>query len=174
MTYYNKRDFPTYDREARSRFYEQRRAAIRRYKRRRLRLLYIPLAFVLILNAKPNSEPSKPIEVVASLDNDQQETLRRQAPKLKDGIYRASGRGFSGEIQVEMHIENSKIEAVYIYDHNENTTTARLPLSKIPYEITDSQSVNVDIISGATATSNGIIEAARDCIRQAGGNPSDF
>lgn len=144
------------------------------YKRKRLRLLIIPLGLALLIVLVRNMKPSQPIEAVASLDSEVEEDVRRRAAKLNDGTYRAHGQGFSDEIHVEMRIENSKIEEVYVYDHNENPTTARLALTRIPYEIQESQSVNVDLVSGASMTSQGVIEAAKNCIRQAGGNPSDF
>ncbi len=71
-------------------------------------------------------------------------------------------------------VANGIIEDFRIVSHNETKAVTKTALTKIPYEIVKEQSVNVDIVSSATETSAAILQAARDCIRQAGGNPNDY
>jgi major membrane immunogen (membrane-anchored lipoprotein) len=58
----------------------------------------------------------------------------------------------------------TKIEIV---SHNETPSFAQLPFEIIPQEIIQTQSTNVDIISGTTRTSYGIIMAVEDALNKA-------
>ena len=93
---------------------------------------------------------------------------------LKDGVFKGSAEGFNGNITVEMSVEDGSIVGIRVTDHNENETIAKQALNSIPKEIVKNQTFNVDSVSSATKTSNGIKNAVKDCIKQAGGNPNDY
>ena len=143
-------------------------------KKRRFRLLLIPIVLALTINIITSKVDNDPMEVVANIDKEATEDMRRRVPQLEDGIYQSFGQGFNDKIHVQMIVEDGKIQDFFVCEHNEHETNSALPINKIPKDIVETQSVRVDIVSGATSTSDGIIEAARNCIKQAGGNPSDF
>ncbi|MEL7646638.1 MAG: FAD-dependent oxidoreductase [Sedimentibacter sp.] len=97
-----------------------------------------------------------------------------QEGSLKDGTYVGNGKGNNGDIKVEMKVEGGKIAAVTVLEHAETPGLSDAAIKSIPEAIVDGQSIAVDTISGATNSSEGIIEAVRSCIEQAGGNPADF
>lgn len=101
-------------------------------------------------------------------------TSAPQEGSLKDGTYVGTGNGNNGEIKVEMKVEGGKIASVKVLEHGETPGISDAALKEIPEAIVAGQTISVDVVSGATNVSNGIIEAVRDCIQQAGGNPADF
>lgn len=141
---------------------------------KKYRLLLIPiLALVLVLTIntveeKITQEPTAPKEVSADYD----ESYTRG--DLKDGVYEAQADGFNDIIAVRMTVEYGRIAKFEVIENNETEAVAKNALINIPFAIVENQSVNIDTVSSATETSEGIIKAARDCIRQAGGNPNDY
>ena len=93
---------------------------------------------------------------------------------LKDGIYTGEADGFNGVIKVEMTVELGRIANARVLEHHDNENVAKQALENLPKRIVESQSYNVDSVSSATKTSEGIKSAIKSCIRQAGGNPNDF
>ncbi|MDQ0149565.1 FMN-binding protein [Eubacterium multiforme] len=87
--------------------------------------------------------------------------------KVKDGTYFGASKGYGGEIKVKVTIEDSKIKNVEVVSHSE-TPQYYENGKKVIDNILNSNSTNVDSISGATLTSNGIKNAVRDAISKAG------
>ncbi|BCS80418.1 4Fe-4S binding protein [Anaerocellum diazotrophicum] len=97
-----------------------------------------------------------------------QATTQKSTPKIyKDGIYTGEGFGYRPGLVVQVIIKNDKITDIKIISHQETPNFAQLPFEIIPKEIIESQSTNVDIISGATRTSYGIIMAVEDALSKA-------
>ena len=92
-------------------------------------------------------------------------------PGSKAGTYEGGGQGFGGEITVEVTLdEEGTITNVEVKDHNESVNDIEqvpLALEEVPARIVASNSAEVDITSGATATSNGIMEAVEDALSKA-------
>ncbi len=85
-----------------------------------------------------------------------------------DGVYTGTGTGYRPGLVVEVAIENGLITSVTVTDHNEkNEMFWGVPVELIPQLIVESQSTDVDTVSGATMTSRGIIEAVNDALAQA-------
>ena len=93
---------------------------------------------------------------------------------IKDGTYTASAKGMNGDVKVEVVLSEGKISAVTVLEQNETVGVADPALERLPAEIVESQSVNIDTVSGATMTSNAIINGVKDCIKQAGGTDESF
>ena len=92
------------------------------------------------------------------------------AAVYKDGVYTGTGTGYRPGLVVEVVIENGMITTVTVTEHNEkNEMFWGVPVELIPQLIVESQSTDVDTVSGATMTSRGIIEAVNDALEQAAG-----
>lgn len=91
-----------------------------------------------------------------------------------DGSYTDFGSGRNDFIYVTTTFKDGKIESVEIGDNKETPTIAAGALRLIPQRIVENNSLNVDTVSMATLTSNGIIEAVKGAIRQAGGDVDAF
>lgn len=90
----------------------------------------------------------------------------KEPKAYKDGSYTGTGTGFGGELTVKVKISGGKIKKIRITKNSEGKEylkKAKALLSKI----VDQQRANVDAVSGATYSSNGIIEAVRNALSQA-------
>jgi uncharacterized protein with FMN-binding domain len=85
----------------------------------------------------------------------------------KDGVYQGTGMGYNGVITVQVTISGGKIASVVILSHIEDQEYWDMAVARIVNSIVTGQTTNVDAVSGATYTSNGIILAVRDALRQA-------
>ena len=92
----------------------------------------------------------------------------------KAGTYSASANGKNGPINVEVVFTDDKIESIKILGQNETSGISDEAIEKLPDKIISDQSLAVDGISGATVSSNAILAAVEDCVKQAGGNPEDL
>lgn len=87
--------------------------------------------------------------------------------KWKDGFYKGKAKGFGGDIQVKVTIKNQKILKVEIISADKETPDYLSRASKVINEIEGRQDTNVDVVSGATYSSNGIINAVKQALEEA-------
>jgi uncharacterized protein with FMN-binding domain/succinate dehydrogenase/fumarate reductase flavoprotein subunit len=83
------------------------------------------------------------------------------------GTYQAEAAGMDGPVTVQVTFANEKIEQVKVISHSETPGVSDSAISRIPLEIVNAQSANVDTVAGATITSRAIMDAVEDCIKQA-------
>jgi uncharacterized protein with FMN-binding domain len=84
---------------------------------------------------------------------------------LTDGTFTGEGEGFNPGIVVEITISDNKITNIVVIEHDENKEEYYgVPVETIPQEIIDEQNPVVDVVSGATCTSIGIMEAVLDAL----------
>lgn len=87
------------------------------------------------------------------------------------GTYVGVGTGNGGELSVEVVFSENAIESVTVLENNETPDIAKLAIDAIPPAIVANQSLKIDTVASATKTSNGILEAVRDAVVQAGADP---
>ncbi len=85
------------------------------------------------------------------------------------GPLTGTANGFGGPITVSVTMDGDKITAVEIVSNSETPEIAGAALEQIPAAIVAANSPDVDIVSGATYTSNGIINAVKNALESAGG-----
>ena len=112
--------------------------------------------------------------LVACGSNNTGNSDNNEKPLLNDGTYTSTTQGYGGDMVVETTIVDGKIDSVEIVSHGETPDISDKAINELPETIVSEQSVGVDIVSGATSSSNAIIEAVSDAITQAGGNIEDF
>ncbi|MDR9858450.1 FAD-dependent oxidoreductase [Treponema socranskii] len=108
---------------------------------------------------------------------------------IKNGTYTSSVQGMNDAIEVSVTIANKKIADVQVTKNSETpgigsplmdangtvlTAGGMAPTELIPAEIVKHQSVNVDVVTGATITSAAVKAAVSDCLKQAKANPADW
>lgn len=84
-----------------------------------------------------------------------------------DGTYTGSGTGFGGTITVQVTVTDHKIAAINVVDASSETASYFANAQGVISKILASQSPNVDAVSGATYSSNGIISAVQSALAQA-------
>lgn len=97
---------------------------------------------------------------------DQKESPSIDNSGYKNGTYRGQAKGFGGQVVVDVEIIDGNISKVNIVSANKEDK-AYLDMSKgVIDEIEGSRSTEVDVISGATFSSNGIINAVKDALEK--------
>ena len=94
------------------------------------------------------------------------------ATHFQAGTYSAAAKGMHGDVTVEVTFTDSVIQEVQVTSHQETDGKWEEPVRTIPQAIVDGQTLDVQAVSGATLTSNAILQAVEDCVRQAGGDPA--
>ena len=92
--------------------------------------------------------------------------------KWKDGVYIGSAQGYGGTIKVEVTIRQAKIAAIRVLDHSHESDSYFNKAKKVISRIIKAGTPNVDTISGATYSSNGIINAVKNALKKAAGDSS--
>lgn len=98
-------------------------------------------------------------------------TEKETAGIYNPGTYTAISDGRNGDITVEVTFGSDKIEAVKVVSHTETEGIGTNATDTLPEKIVEKQSLGIDAVAGATITSDAIIEAVADCVKQAGGDP---
>ncbi len=95
----------------------------------------------------------------------------------KDGVYRGSGVGFAGAVTtVEVTVSGGRIASIGVVSYGDTTSYFLNARDPVISAIVAGQTTNVDTVSGATFSSNGIITAVRSALAKAAGensSPSD-
>ena len=90
------------------------------------------------------------------------------AGKYGVGTYTSTAKGFNGDVTVTITIgEGDVIADVVIEGAGETPALGGVAMEKLQTKIKETQSVEVDAMTGATFTSNAVITAAADCMAQA-------
>ncbi|MBR6185119.1 MAG: flavocytochrome c [Clostridia bacterium] len=84
------------------------------------------------------------------------------------GTYEAEAQGLLSTIKVQITVTESEITNVFIDASGETATLGGAAASILADEILTAQTPNVDIMSGATVSSNAIIAAATEALEAAG------
>ena len=86
------------------------------------------------------------------------------------GTYTGTADGRNGPVTVEVTVTEDAIEKIEVTEHVETEGIGTMAVDAIPAAIVESQSLGVDAVAGATLTSDAILAAVADCVKQAGGD----
>ena len=97
------------------------------------------------------------------------ENAKREAGSLyyNDGIYEGEGSGYGGIIKVSVTIEYDMLTDVHVISHDGEDPAYYDLASGLADKIVSAQSTDIDTASGATFSSNGILEAVDDALEKA-------
>ncbi len=84
-----------------------------------------------------------------------------------DGEYEGTSEGMHGDLGVNVVIEDGKISKIDIVSQNETEGVSDVAMERVPENIIDKQSTEVDTVSGATESSKTIIAAVEDALTKA-------
>ena len=128
------------------------------------RTLSLLLAFVMVLG------------LAACGGNTAQETTAaataasEEAGIYTPGTYTGTAAGKNGDVKVEVTFSANAIDSVKVVEHSETAGISDGAIENIPAAIVENQSLAVDTVSGATITSEAILNAVADAVVQAGGD----
>lgn len=85
----------------------------------------------------------------------------------KDGTYEGSAEGYGGPINVSVVVKDGRIASVAVLSHDrEDVAYYSMAEGLIP-QIISAQSTAIDTVSGATFSSNGILNAVDEALKGA-------
>lgn len=84
--------------------------------------------------------------------------------ELEDGYYVGSASGYGGEVTVEVAVENGEIVDIAVLEHSESAGVSDPAFEEIPAAIIAANSAAVDVVAGATMTSEGLKAAVNDAL----------
>lgn len=97
-------------------------------------------------------------------------TISISAQDLADGVYEGVGEGMHGEMVIEVEVRSGQITALEVLEHNETPTIADTAIEKVTEKILENQDWDVDTVTGATYTSDGIKEGVKKALAKATNN----
>ncbi|MDO5344521.1 MAG: flavocytochrome c [Lachnospiraceae bacterium] len=89
-------------------------------------------------------------------------------------ICTGEAKGNNGLVTVEVEATADEILSIEVIDENETVGIGTAAIEEIPGAIVETQSVEVDGVSGATFTSDAIKEAVRQALTSAGFDPDSY
>ncbi len=97
----------------------------------------------------------------------EEEAAPEVAGNYKDGTYEGTGKGNNGDIKVEVIVKDGNIISVELKDHSETEGIYEAAEKGVVADVIKKQTFDVNAVSGATNTSNGIKEAVNDALSKA-------
>lgn len=88
--------------------------------------------------------------------------------------YTATIEGHNAPLSVQVSVDGTTITDVKVTKHAETSAIGTVAIERVPLAVVKNQSVAVDTVSGATITSMAILAGIRDCLRQAGLDPTKY
>lgn len=85
----------------------------------------------------------------------------------KAGVYEGNAEGHIGPIKVKIVTDKYEIKEIKILEQQENPIIAAVVYKKIPASVIKANSPEVDVVAGATYTSNGLIKAIKNGLDKA-------
>lgn len=84
----------------------------------------------------------------------------------KEGIYYGTAEGYNGEIKVAVVLQDKSIKAVLVTKNHDDEKFFNRAMDVVK-NIMKKQSTDVDVVSGATYSSNGLINAVKNALKEA-------
>ncbi len=86
---------------------------------------------------------------------------------LQDGKYFGTANGFNGPIAVEVEVKNKRIKKITIIKQNEMQSYWKKVIDILPEKILSKQSISIDVVSSATVSSKGFLNAIMEALKKA-------
>ena len=90
------------------------------------------------------------------------------------GTYEGTARGMFSDITVAVTVDENSIVDVAVKSHADTRRLAGAAVERLPGRIVEAQSFAVDAVAGATVSSYGILNAAKNALKEAGFDISAF
>ncbi len=88
--------------------------------------------------------------------------------KYKDGKYTGEGKGYKGDIKVEITVENNKISQIKAVEYKDTEIIFNSAIEKISDDVIYTQNTDkIDSVAGATSSARGIGTAIKNAVKSA-------
>lgn len=87
--------------------------------------------------------------------------------KYTPGTYVGKAQGIRSEVEVSVTFDENSITNIEVTSHGETKNIADAAIEKVPAEILEAQSLDVDVVTSVTFTSRAIINSVEEAAKQA-------
>lgn len=94
-------------------------------------------------------------------------------PIYNEGEYIGIGNGYHSDIKVKIKTDKYRILSIEILEHQEMPVISEIVFMDIPHRVVRKNSTEIDLVSGATFTSKGLLEAIDDALIEAKIKPEE-
>lgn len=113
--------------------------------------------------------------IIAAVKDAMKDFLTTDTGKsLANGTYQGESTGFHGPLKVEVTVAKKKITDIKVLENFETIGIGTKALDQIPKKIIEHQSVGVDVLTGATASSKAVLAAVSNALEKAGANMAKY
>ncbi|MGX7092322.1 flavocytochrome c [Hutsoniella sourekii] len=91
--------------------------------------------------------------------------------EYEPGTYQVNAVGHNGDLPMSVTFSNNRIESIDIDTQGESAGIADVVFTRVPEEIIQGQTLNVDTVAGASVTFNGLIDGVANAVKLAGADP---
>ena len=83
---------------------------------------------------------------------------------VPDGVYEGAGQGLRGPIHVQVHMSGGNITEIDIVESGEDRFVGGEAIEELLELVIEYNTTDIDVISGATESSRGFLEAVENAI----------
>jgi len=94
--------------------------------------------------------------------------------KMKPGAYVESAIGWNGPIEVKTTVSDNRIDSIEILNSDEVPYIADEPMKAIIQKVVSEQNLSVDVVTGASRSSEALLRAVGQAVQAAGGDLKFF
>lgn len=85
---------------------------------------------------------------------------------LEDGVYSGRAEGYQSEIVVDVTVRDGSITEIEVVEHGETPGIGDAAFDEMVPAIIEGQTLQVDLVSGATASSQGLLSAVQAALEE--------
>ncbi len=90
-----------------------------------------------------------------------------ESAQMKAGTYTATAKGFYGDFDVTVSVDDSKILSVEVGENPETPSVGGKAIEILKEDVVNENTAGVDAVTGATLTSRAMLNAVTECLEQA-------
>lgn len=87
------------------------------------------------------------------------------------GDYEVTALGHNGALPMTVTLSENRIEKIDIDSKGETEGIADIVFERVPSQIIENQTLNIDAVAGASITTNGVLDGVAKAVKMAGANP---
>ena len=115
--------------------------------------------------AAPKTEAAQPeTQAPAAVEDASAQPVPSERGSYIDGVYTGTGTGYRGATHVQVTVEGGRITDITVLSYSDDRQYFSRAQSSLIQAILNAQGVDVSAVSGATFSSNGILEAVADAL----------
>ncbi|WP_282926936.1 flavocytochrome c [Helcococcus kunzii] len=138
------------------------------------RIVALLLSFVMIFSFVACENVNETKKESQAEETDKETKKEESKNEAKGNTFEGVSKGYAGDVKAIVTIEDGEIKDIKVEAEKETPTIGGAASEKLAEQIVKSNSTKVEAVSGATMTSNALIEAVNQAIKAAGLNPEDL